>query len=194
MYKYVIMFTEYLDKLSKYSPLSASTKSELQEYVTVKKLPKEDFLLNYGDVCKHIYYVNKGFIRIFYFKDGKNVTEWFSDEKRFFFSIASYFENSPSKLIIETIEDSEIILLSKEGLEKLQKTNIEVANLMIQLLSGSLVLSQKRMESIQFETAKQRYDNLLKSQPEILNKVSLQHIASFLGITQETLSRIRSKI
>ena len=64
---------------------------------------------------------------------------------------------------------------------------------MYEWISVSLVLSQKRMDSIQFETAKQRYDSLLKIQPEILNRVPLQHIASFLGITQETLSRIRSK-
>jgi CRP-like cAMP-binding protein len=188
------MLTEYLNKLSSYSPLSDSTKNQLLDYISVKKIKKEEFLLNHGDVCKHIYYVNKGFIRIFYFKDGKNVTEWLADEKQFFFSIASFFESTPSNLVIEALEDSEIIQLSKEGLDTLRKKNIEVANLMVEWINTSLVLSQKRMESIQFETAKQRYDNLIKRQPKILNKVSLQHIASFLGITQETLSRIRSKI
>ena len=102
-------------------------------------------------------------------------------------------EQTKEEEIIEAIEDSEIIQLSKEGLDKLRKTNLEVANLMYEWISVSLVLSQKRMDSIQFETAKQRYDSLLKMQPEILNRVPLQHIASFLGITQETLSRIRSK-
>ena len=75
-----------------------------------------------------------------------------------------------------------------------RRNNIEVANLMVEWISGSLVLSQKRMNSLQFETAKQRYDNLIKLQPELINKVPLQYIASFLGITQETLSRIRAKI
>lgn len=187
------MYTEYLNILSGYSPLSDVTKSQLEPYISVKNLNKEEVLLKHGDVCKHIYYVNKGFIRIFYFKDGKEVTEWLTNDKHFFFSITSYFENSPSHLIIEAIEDSEIIQLSKEGLDKLRRENIEIANLMFEWISGSLVLSQKRMDSIQFETAKQRYDSLLKMQPEILNRVPLQHIASFLGITQETLSRIRSK-
>ena len=65
---------------------------------------------------------------------------------------------------------------------------------MIKFFSRSLILSQQRMESIQFETAKQRYTKLLEDQPEILNKVPLQFIATFLGITQETLSRIRTQI
>ena len=109
-------------------------------------------------------------------------------------SIESFFEGSPSQLIIEALEDSEIIQLSKEGLDALRKQNIEVANLMVEWISGSLVLSQKRMDSIQFETAKQRYENLTKQQPGLINKVPLQNIASFLGITQETLSRIRAKV
>jgi CRP-like cAMP-binding protein len=187
------MFTDYLNILSAYSPLSESTKSQLEPYISVKNLNKDELLLKHGDVCKHIYYVNKGFIRIFYFKDGKEVTEWLTNDKHFFFSITSYFENTPSHLIIEAIEDSEIIQLSKAGLEKLRKVNLEIANLMIEWISSSLVLSQSRMDSIQFETAKQRYDSLLKMQPEILHRAPLQHIASFLGITQETLSRIRSK-
>jgi CRP-like cAMP-binding protein len=188
------MLSEYLNKLSNYSPLSDLTKTQLQDYISVKKVEKDGFILKHGDVCKHIYYVNKGLIRIFYYKNGKNVTEWLTDDQHFFFSIASFFEGNPSNLVIEALEDSEIIMLSKEGLDTLRKKNIEVANLMIEWISNSLVLSQKRMESIQFETAKQRYDNLIKRQPKILNRVPLQHIASFLGITQETLSRIRSKI
>lgn len=188
------MLTEYLNKLSNYSFLSDLTKTNLKDYISVKNVKKDDYLLKHGDICKHIYYVNKGFVRIFYYKNGKDVTEWLANEKQFFFSIASFFEETPSHLVIQVLEDSEIIQLSKEGLDILRKKNIEVANLMIEWISNSLVLSQKRMESIQFETAKQRYDNLIKLQPEILNKVPLQHIASFLGITQETLSRIRSKI
>ena len=185
---------EFLNVLGQISPLSEESRSQLMSYISIRKLTKGELLLKHGDVCKHIYYVDKGFIRIFYFKDGKEITEWLTGEEHFFFSIESFFEGSPSQLIIEAIEDSEIIQLSKEGLDTLRKKNIEVANLMVEWISGSLVLSQKRMNSIQFETAKQRYENLTKQQPGLINKVPLQHIASFLGITQETLSRIRAKV
>lgn len=188
------MFTEYLNILSEYSHLSEKSKNELLPYISSKIIYKGDFVLKHAEICKHFYYVKKGFLRIFYFKNDKDITEWFAGETKFCFSIASYFEDIPSKLVIEAIEDSEIIFLSKLGLENLRKTNIEIAHLLIEFYSRSLILSQKRMESIQFETAKQRYYNLLKDQPSILNKVPLQYVATYLGITQETLSRIRSKV
>ncbi len=190
----VNMFDDYFKKLEEISPLSEETKAILSQHISVKKIKKGDFILNYGEVCRHIYFVNSGFIRIFYYKNGKSITEWFAGEKHFFFSITSYFDETPSNLIIEAIEDTEVILLSKKGLENYRNTNFEIANLNIEFFSSSLKLSQKRMESLQFETAKQRYFNLLKVQPTILNKIPLQYIASFLGITQETLSRIRASL
>lgn len=188
------MFIDYLNILSDVSHLSENSKNELLSHLRIKTIDKGDYVLKHGEICKHIYYVNKGFVRIFYYKNDKDITEWFASETRFCFSITSFFEDTPSKLVIEAIEESEIIFLSKLGLEKLRKANIEIANLLNEFYSRSLIISQQRMESIQFETAKQRYSNLLKEQPAILNKVPLQYIATYLGITQETLSRIRSKV
>ncbi|MGB5362054.1 MAG: cyclic nucleotide-binding domain-containing protein, partial [Aureibaculum sp.] len=119
-----IMFAEYLKTLNNVSPLSEESRSQLLPHISLKKIAQSDFLLKNGDTCRHIYYVNRGFIRIFYYKNGKEITEWFGKEKTFFFSITSYFENIPSKLVIEAVEDSEIILLSKEGTEKLRRSNI----------------------------------------------------------------------
>ncbi len=186
------MHDEYLDVLNSVSPLNPESRESLAECISVRKVPKGEQILKYGETCRHIYFVRKGFVRIFYYKDGKDITEWFADEKQFFFSINSYFEQTPSKLIIEALEDCEIIRLSKEGQDRLRQVNLEISNLIIAFYSRSLILSQKRMESMQFETASGRYQNLLSQQPNILKKVSLQHIASFLGITQETLSRIRA--
>lgn len=188
------MIDEYLNLLGTISPLSKESKAALVEHISIKKVSKRELILEYNDICKHLYYLNSGFVRIFYYKQGKDITEWFADEKQFFFSIGSYFEGKPSELIIEAIEDCELILLSKSGQDTLRHTNLEIANLIISFYSGSLILSQKRMESIQFESAASRYHNLLQIQPNILKKVPLQHIASFLGITQETLSRIRANI
>ncbi|MCG9972379.1 Crp/Fnr family transcriptional regulator [Christiangramia crocea] len=185
---------EYLDTLSGLSPLSPQTRELLLNCISTRTISKGELLLEHGEVCKHIYYVDKGLMRIFYYKDKRDITEWFAGDKQFLFSVRSYFEETPSKLIIEALEDSEVILLSKEKQEVLIKTNLEVANLMIKAFSYSLILSQKRMESIQFESAKERYVSLMEQQPEIIHKAPLQYIASFLGITQETLSRIRSKI
>jgi CRP-like cAMP-binding protein len=188
------MINEYINILNSISPLGPESREEISEYISVCKVPRGGLILKYGEICRHIYFVNRGFVRIFYYKNGKDVTEWFADEKQFFFSITSYFRSEPSQLIIEAIEDCEIIRLSKEGQDRLKRTNLEISNLIIGFYTRSLMLSQNRMDSIQFETAANRYHNLLEQQPNILNKVPLQHVASFLGITQETLSRIRASI
>lgn len=185
---------DYFERLRSIYPLSAEGLDLLKPFIAKKHISKGDFILRKDETCRHIYFVNKGFARIFYFKNGKEITEWFTPEKNFCFSISSYFEEKPSHLIIECLEDSEVIYLSKEGLDKLCKTHIEISNFFSKLISGALILSQKRMDSIQFETARQRYEKLLKNQPYILQKVPLQHLASFLGITSETLSRIRTQI
>ncbi|UOB16026.1 Crp/Fnr family transcriptional regulator [Abyssalbus ytuae] len=188
------MYLKYLNALNDISSLSEKSKKQISDFLTLKKVARDNLLLKQGEVCKHIYFVNRGFLRIFYYKKGKEITEWFTPEKHFCFSIISYFQHVPSKLIIEALEDSEIICFSKDGLDKLIKTNLEVSNLFIKLLSGSLILSQIRMDSVQFETALQRYKRLIEFNPEILQKVPLQHIASYLGITSETLSRIRNQV
>ncbi|MBU2525207.1 MAG: Crp/Fnr family transcriptional regulator [Bacteroidetes bacterium] len=184
----------YFERLRSVYPLSAEGLDLLKSYMAKKHLSKGDFILRKDETCRHIYFVNKGFARIFYFKNGKEITEWFTPEKNFCFSITSYFEEKPSHLIIECLEDSEVIYLSKEGLDTLCKTHIEISNFFSKLISGALILSQKRMDSIQFETARQRYEKLLKTQPYILQKAPMQYLASFLGITPETLSRIRTQI
>ncbi|MEH6656510.1 Crp/Fnr family transcriptional regulator [Leeuwenhoekiella marinoflava] len=188
------MLDNYFNKLKEFSLFSQAEKDNLTKYITIKKVQKGNYILNSGEVCNHIYFLNQGFARQYYYKNGKEVTEWFAGKNEFCFSIESYFKDSPSKLLIETIEDSEVIYLHKEGLLGLSKSNIEIGQLAIKMFAKSLVLSQQRMESILFQSAKDRYVNLLERQPEIIQKVPLSYIASFLGITQETLSRIRAKL
>lgn len=155
-------------------------------------LDRNNALLPFEKVCSHLYFVNSGFLRIYYLKNGREVTEWFADEGGFCFSIESYFTQTPSVLCIEALEPSTVLRISKEGLDRLKKENLAVANLLITMYSGSLVLSQQRMNSIQFESAKERYLHLEKHHPNIILKAPLQYIASYLGITSETLSRIRA--
>lgn len=188
------MYTACFDALKERSSLSQTTLAELSNYCNSHTYNKETFILRHNEVCKHIYYVEKGLVRIFYYKKNKEITEWFAPSNSFCFSIVSYFDAKPSNLIIECLEKSKLVMLSKKGLDKLTKTNLEIANLLNVMLSESLKMSQKRMYNLHFQTAKQRYENLFENQPEILKTVPLQYIASYLGISAETLSRIRAKI
>jgi len=155
---------------------------------------RDSFILNVNEVCNYFYYLNKGSIRIFYMKDDKEITEWISLENHFFVSIISFFERSKSQLIIKSIEEVEIYGISHDNLMMLSAENKEINQFYHYSLIQSLILSQKRMYSIQFHTAQEKYQNLIENQAEIIKRIPLTYIASFLGITLETLSRIRAKV
>jgi CRP-like cAMP-binding protein len=155
-------------------------------------IAKDHHLLRENMVSDYLFYCKKGILRIYYYKNGKEVTEWIAMNSTFCFSIISFFERIPSKLIIHAIEPSEIYALHHDDLMRLCSEEHEIERWLRKTVTSSLILSQHRMESIQFETAQQRYDSLLKKKPQIIQRVPLAYIASFLGITQETLSRIRA--
>jgi CRP-like cAMP-binding protein len=159
------------------------------QYWTV---PKDYLLLREQQVSDYIYFINKGVARIFYYKNGKEISEWFATDEQFFLSITSFFNRTPSRLQIHTLEPSEIMGIHHNDLMELAANYHEVETLFRKMMTASLILSQYRMDSIQFETAQQRYEGLVKNSPEIIKRVPLSYIASFLGVTLETLSRIRA--
>ena len=156
------------------------------------QVPKDHFLVREHEVCDYIFFIKKGVARIYYYKNEKEITEWIALDEQFFLSIISFFERKPSRLIIQVLEPSEVSGIHYNDLTGLARQYHEVETLFRKMMTGSLILSQYRMDSIQFETAQQRYEGLLKNSPHILRRVPLSYIASFLGITLETLSRIRS--
>ncbi|HLG39964.1 MAG TPA: Crp/Fnr family transcriptional regulator, partial [Chitinophagaceae bacterium] len=143
-------------------------------------------------VCDYIYFIEKGVARIFYYKNGKEITEWIALDEQFFLSITSFFVRTPSHLSIHTLEPSKVYGIHYNDFMELADKYHDVERLLRKMVTGSLILSQIRMDSIQFETAQQRYDRLLKNTPQIIQRVPVSYIASFLGVTPETLSRIRS--
>lgn len=173
---------------------SLSTPS-MEEFLAAWKhwsLPKDHVLLREKMVSDYIYFIEKGVVRIFYRKNEKEITEWIAMEGQFFLSITSFFERIPSRLIVQTLEPSEIHGIHHDEFMRLADKYHDIEKLLRKMITRSLILSQVRMDSIQFETAQQRYERLLRDAPEIIQRVPLSYIASFLGITLETLSRIRS--
>ena len=154
---------------------------------------KDFYLLKENTVSDYIYFIEKGVARIYYYKNGKEITEWIALDGEFFLSITSFFQRTPSYLIIQTIEPSEVYGIHHDDLMRLADKYHDVERLLRKMVTVSLILSQERMDSIQFESAQQRYEKLLQTTPQIVQRVPLTYIASFLGITLETLSRIRSQ-
>ncbi|MBL7727917.1 MAG: Crp/Fnr family transcriptional regulator [Dinghuibacter sp.] len=174
------------------SPLSGESSAEFFKAWQQWDLPKEHQLLRQQQVADYIYFIQKGIARIYYYKNEKEITEWIAREGEFFLSITSFFERIPSTLIIETLEPATVFGIHHNELSRLAAQYHDVETLFRKMVSLSLILSQRRMDSIQFETAQQRYDKLLEHSPDIIRRVPLSYIASFLGVTLETLSRIRS--
>jgi CRP/FNR family transcriptional regulator, anaerobic regulatory protein len=183
-------FINYLDTISK---LSDSTKSDLVNCLTTFEFAKTQTILKQGQVCNYLYFVDKGLLRLFYYRDGKDITDYFATEQNIIGGIDSFFSRKPSDKIIETLEPCILIAISHDNLEELYQKHHDLERVGRILSIGAFLSMQNRLFALQFHPAKQRYQNLLESTPDILQRVPLGHIASYLGITQVTLSRIRSQ-
>jgi CRP-like cAMP-binding protein len=157
------------------------------------ELPKGHALLWPGGVCKHLYFIEKGLTRTYYLKDGKDITDWISVEGTIAVSIISFLTCEPDIRGIELLEPSSLLALAQSDLERLYGRFHDIERLGRLLISGGIVQLQQRFDDLHFSTAHQRYQKLIDTTPSLINRVPLGMIASYLGITQETLSRIRAQ-
>ena len=166
----------------------------LNNYFVERTLGKGEFLLKEGDVATSLVLVGKGMLRQFYYKNKKDVTEHFSYEGCVVMCIESMLKQEPSRLIVEALEPSVIYEFSFSQLQKMADNSMEINRFYRKVLEYSLIVSQIKADSWRFETARERYNLLLNMHPEIIKRAPLAHIASYLLMTPETLSRVRSNI
>lgn len=166
---------------------------DYQKILKPLSFPKKELLHVANKVCKHSFLIKEGAARIFHFKDGKEITSHFAFEGQSITAIDSLLQGERSKYSIELMEDSSLFSVSYEDMEAFFQTSIlheRFGRLYLQQVYVDLVA---RIEDIQFHTAQERYSNLLEKHPQILHRVPLKYVSSYLGITQETLSRIRKR-
>jgi len=156
------------------------------------KFQKGDTVLEEGKVCKALYFVEKGMVRQYYYKNKKDVTEHFSFEGRIVFCIESFLKQEPSRLIVEALENSKLYAIPYDDLHNLMIRNQEMDMLYRKILEHVAISSQEHADSQRFENASERYERLLREKPEIVLRAPMVHIASFLQMTPETLSRVRN--
>jgi CRP-like cAMP-binding protein len=156
--------------------------------------PKNYFLLKPGKPCKHLWFMTKGAVRYFYINDqGKEKNTWFSLDTQIIADTSSFVKQEPSEESIQLVEDSEMYSIEHAALQSLLQKHHSFAIWYIKLVELHYVSQiEDRVSDLQFLDAKQRYQKLLNQYPDITNRVSLGNIASYLNITQETLSRIRA--
>lgn len=181
------------DILDRIYVLPDESKKLLMSLIQEVKFPKGHILLKAEKIEKEIYFVKKGIVRAYTQADGSDITFWFGTEGFVVVSMKSYVANEKGYEDIELLEDSEFYKLKANDLEKLFQENIHIANWGRKFAEQELVHTETRLISRQFRTAKERYNELLTQNPNLIKRVQLGHIASYLGITQVSLSRIRSE-
>lgn len=184
---------QLLSHISAYHRLSAEAENALQECFTEITLNRNDFLLTQGNVCRHLYFLDKGALRGFYNLDGKEITHWFGFEKDFVTSFHSFITGEPAVENIQLMEGCTLWAIAKETLTGLFNAHHDIERLVRIAYEKYYIRLEERYVNAQFKSAKQRYEELVEQSPHILERVPLGFIASYLGISQETLSRIRSR-
>lgn len=176
----------------KYSTMTHEELDVLESVLVPMKFSKGEVILREGEVCRNIYYVERGLIRQFYFKNGKQITEHLGVDRTIFMCIESLFHEEPTHLQVEALEASYIYALPKHRLEQVALHNVNIQILFRKILEESLVISQVMADLVRFETAQERYRKFCKLAPQIVLRAPLVYVASFLQMTPETLSRVRS--
>lgn len=179
------------DMANIYCRLSPMGVEALARLLTPIKVVKGETLVHEGQVCPSMFYVHKGMVRQYYYKNGKDVTEHFSFEGRICFCIESFLKQEPSKLMVEALETSLVYALPYEELHVAMMQNSEIELFYRKVLEHALMSSQEHADSQRFENAAERYIRLMRTHREIVLRAPMVHIASFLQMTPETLSRVR---
>ncbi|MCD7713964.1 MAG: Crp/Fnr family transcriptional regulator [Prevotella sp.] len=176
----------------KYSTMTLQELDILESIIEPMRYKKGETILAAGDQCEYIYYLDQGLIRQFYYKNDKEVTEYLASDHTIFMSIESLFKDIPSKNQIETLELSIIYGLPKSKLEEISLHYVNIQMLYRKILEESLIISQRRADLMRFENAQSRYEKLCKQEPQVVIRTPLLHIANYLQMTPETLSRVRA--
>ena len=158
----------------------------------IRSYKKGEMLVRIGQVPEHFYFVSKGLARVFYIRNGRDITDYFAIDSQFIGALPSLFSGQSTHKGIEVLEDSEIIYFSYREFDKLCEQYHDLERAARKMAIIGILQGQQRIESIRFLSARERYEELEKLYPGITNRAPLKHIASYLGITQVSISRIRA--
>lgn len=173
--------------------LPEASKNILKEHIVAVRHSKEHILLKTDKIETSIYFIKKGIVRAYAIPNGNEITFWFGEEGEAILSMKSYVENKKGYENIELLEDCELYKLKIETLNNLYNQDIHIANWGRRLAEKELLKIESRIISTELLSAKERYDELIINFPSLVQRVPLKHIASYLGITPVSLSRVRKK-
>ena len=188
---YELFFHKFNEKVN----LSKEEEEVIKQYLTPKKLRKKQYLLQEGDVCKHIAFVEKGALKAYVVDDaGAESIIQFALEGWVISDLYSFLTGEPATYNIDALENAELVLISKSAHEELLKKLPKYETYIRLQITGAYIALQKRLTSIISLPLEERYKNFLAIYPNIAQRVPQHMIASYMGLTPETLSRVRSRM
>ncbi len=187
-------FQIFKDWLTLVSFLTEQDCTLFEPHLKVKSYKAKEHFLNEGHTCQEIGFINQGSFRTYYLVDGKEINTHFAFENEFVTDYDSFLQQKPSRYFIQALEDAEIVTFNLPALQNAynQSQNWERFGRMI--AEQSYKLTTQRVESFLFMSGEERYLDLVENSPHLLDRIPLYHIASYLGLERESLSRLRKKI
>ena len=187
------MYTDLKQFLLKYADFSDEELTDIVSRFKIRSIKSNDFVLTQGEICKDLLFVQKGCLRLYYMKDEIEVSVWFSFQHTSAIEVQSFISGMPSNYFLQSIEDSEVFFLSKQEVNKLSLCQPKMQLMMRNFWEDVLLNLISRFTALQTDSAEKRYLDLL-SKPPYLNSIPLKYLASFIGVTPTSLSRIRKQI
>lgn len=175
-----------------YSPLSQASQQDFMACSKVCNFKKGEVVVREGQFSQKAYLIVQGCARAYYLKDGRDISDWFTFENQFMAPIVSFFSAQPSPHYVEFVEDSTVLEFSKSSVDHLSDKHHDFERFIGKVVTETMLGLCERLYTIQFNKAEDRYKHLLTIYPNITQRIPLTHIASYLGISLETLSRIRN--
>lgn len=183
-----------LNLLQSTTSLTQNNLQKISAHLTFLNYSKNEYLLKEGQIAKHLYFIETGYLRSYEIVNGLEKTMNFGKPQRFMTHLESFTLGCPSDESIQAITDCEIVQLSKNKLEELSREIPPLIQLQNWVFQEILRCKEERLKGFIQQKAIDRYKNFVRQNPELAQVVSVNHLASYIGVAPETLSRIRSKV
>jgi CRP/FNR family transcriptional regulator, anaerobic regulatory protein len=175
-------------------PMTPELQKYISDHLKVRKLKKRELLLKKGQINSVGSFLNSGFLHCYYPKNNKKITSWFLQEGKLAISVRSFFSQVPSRECIEALEPCELYYLTYQEMRTAYKTFLEFNFIIRELVEKYYMLKEEHAYQLQIgTTSKERFDWFIDTFPDLITYLPMRHIATFLGVTEETLSRMRSQ-
>ena len=189
----LLLMKDFIDQFQEFSMLDDAAKLDLISVARLQHFKKGEVILPVGNVCRYLYFVNSGLVKIFSSKDGKEFIMRFFSESQICSVFDSFLTKTPANFTIFALEDSFVTLISHTEMETLSRKHPTLDVFFRKVISDTSVRKTKRIQEMLLEDSTWRYQDFIEKNKHLVHRISLGDVAKYLGITQQSLSRIRSQ-